>query len=142
MAPTIMQDDLASVVSQERSELMTTAVGDLRSEVTTVVRESIASIKEVDVALIEDDAPLFRSEAGAAPLVELDSLDALDLALELKERFDPDGDTLDSLFRDNPDPMVFATVDHIVDFLLSALPAIDSGPTAAGDAKATYSRRG
>lgn len=105
---------------------MTTAVRDCRSEVTAVVREIIASIKEVDVGTIENDAPLFRDGPGEPPVVELDSLDALDLSLELRDRFDPQGHVLDSLFRDNPDPAIFGTVNKITDFILLTFPDLDA----------------
>lgn len=100
---------------------MITAASGRRSDVTAAVREIIASIKEVDVSMIEDDAPLFRDGVGDPPAVELDSLDALDLSLELKDRFDPSGEVLDSLFRDNPDPAVFGTVNKVVGFILTTL---------------------
>ena len=121
---------------------MTPAVSDLRSQVTTIVRELIASIKEVDVALIANDAPLFRTADGDTPAVELDSLDALDLSLELKDRFDPDGDVLEALFRDNPDPTVFATVNEIVAFLLSTLPAIGGEHSARGPDQPSFQLQG
>ncbi len=121
---------------------MTTEVSGLRSEVTRVVRGMIASIKEIDPALIDDETPLFRDGARELHAVELDSLDALDLSLELKERFDREGDVLDSLFRDNPDPAVFGTVNRIVDFILSALPAVYQGPSLTDQINPVPSQRG
>jgi acyl carrier protein len=121
---------------------VTTAVRDRRPEVTTVVREIIASIKEVDIATIEDDAPLFREGLGEPPAVELDSLDALDLSLELKDRFDPHGDVLDSFFRDNPDPEVFGTVNKIANFILWSLPDVEGVQSLPNHVNPVLSQRG
>jgi acyl carrier protein len=40
---------------------------------------------------VPDDARLFSDGLSEPSPLELDSLDALDLALALKERFDPEG---------------------------------------------------
>lgn len=121
---------------------MTTAVSDRRSEVTAVVREIIASIKEVDISTIKDDGALFREGHGESPAIELDSLDALDLSLELKDRFDPNGDVLDSLFRDNPDPGVFGTVNKIADFILLTLPDLDGVQSPPNHINPVLSQKG
>lgn len=90
-------------------------------EVRAAVKDIIASIKEIpDAQQIPDDAPLFGDDpAGLSPL-QLDSLDALDLALALKDRFDPVSDRLESLLSGEEDLQALTTVNEIVDFILSA----------------------
>jgi acyl carrier protein len=100
-----------------------------RAPLRETIRQMIASIKQVDPSVIGDDTLLF----GEADLsVELDSLDALDLALELKERFDPDGDQMESLVRGEIDPSALATVSKIADFVESAVPAVVTEPSLVG----------
>ena len=86
---------------------------DLRREVGSVVKEIIISIKPLDDGQedLPDDAPLF-SGAEASP-VELDSLDGLDLALSIGEKFGLD-------FGADVDLESFQTVNDIVDFILSS----------------------
>jgi acyl carrier protein len=85
-----------------------------------IVREIIADIKEMDASEIADDEPLF-SQPGMESAVQLDSLDALDLALALKERFDPDGDSLESLLGSDFDSSALATVNQVTDYIHSRI---------------------
>jgi acyl carrier protein len=95
------------------------------------VRQIIASIKQVDPTEIGDDTPLFSDGPGELSVIELDSLDALDLTLELKERFDPEGDYLEDLLAGDLDPRTFSTVRMISEFVLSALPGVTGKPPAS-----------
>jgi acyl carrier protein len=112
---------------------MTVAADGLsRTELREVLRQMIASIKQVDAAEIGDNTPLFNADGEQHSVIELDSLDALDLALELKERFDPDGDQMESLVRGEIDPTALATVSKIADFVASAVPAVVTEPSLVG----------
>ncbi len=93
----------------------------LREEVRAAVREIIASIKMIGEGpeSIPDDAPLF-SDGGSEPSpLEMDSLDALDLALALKERFDPEGERFEEFLNGEVDLQAFGTVSKITDYVLS-----------------------
>jgi acyl carrier protein len=93
----------------------------LRDEVRAAVKEIIASIKLIDEGpeSIPDDARLF-SDGGSEPSpLEMDSLDALDLALALKERFDPEGERFEEFLNGEMDPQELGTVRKITDFVMS-----------------------
>jgi acyl carrier protein len=90
------------------------------SGVKDAVREIIASIKDIDAASISDEAPLFGD--GNVEL-SLDSLDALDLALSLRERFDPGGDYLGDLLDPDTDLTSLSTVNKIAEYIRSLAPA-------------------
>ena len=95
---------------------------DLRDEIRAVVKEIIIEIKPHDDGLEDfpDDAPLFDDGEGEPSPVGLDSLDGLDLALNIRERFDLNGDEFDRLFDSKVDVPPFRNVNDIVDFILSA----------------------
>lgn len=98
------------------------------AEVRDVVREIIASVKQIDPSEIDDFSPLFSEAGGPASDMELDSLDTLDLAMELRERFDPEGDHLEQLLNGEVDPSTISTVSKIADFIMSAMPAATVAP--------------
>ena len=95
-----------------------------REEIRTAVKEIVTSIKPLDDGLedIPNDAPLFDDGSGEPSPVDLDSLDALDLALAVGERFNLDGPQLDRLLSGDLDLQSLRTVNDIVDFILSASP--------------------
>lgn len=96
-------------------------------EIRAVVKEIINSIKPLDngVEEIPDDAPLFDDGQGEPSPVDLDSLDVLDLALAIGERFGLSEEQFDVLAGGEVDLQSLRTVNDIVDFVLS----ISSGPT-------------
>jgi acyl carrier protein len=106
-----LDPNLVSLYNSRQHPMKSTL--DLRREVGSVVKEIIISIKPLDGGLEDfpDDAPLF-SGAEASP-VELDSLDGLDLALSIGEKFGLD-------FGADVDIESFQTVNDIVDFILSS----------------------
>lgn len=93
----------------------------LREEVRAAVKEIIASIKLIDEgpSAIPDDAALFNDGKTEPSPLDLDSLDALDLALALKERFDPDGGRFEAFMNGEVDPQELGTVTKITDYVLS-----------------------
>jgi acyl carrier protein len=103
----------------------------LRSEVLAAIKEIIASIKMIDEGAdgVPDDARLFGDTPGEPSPLEMDSLDALDLALALKERFDPEGDRFEAFLAGEVDLQELATVRKITDYVLSLALASDfEGP--------------
>jgi acyl carrier protein len=101
-----------------------------RDEIRAVVKEIIDSIKPLDNGAenIPDDAPLFDDGQGEPSPVELDSLDVLDLALAIGERFGLSEEQFDVMTGGEVDLQSLRTVNDIVDFILSASP----GPTTGG----------
>jgi acyl carrier protein len=93
----------------------------LREEVRSAVKEIIASIKMIGEGpeSIPDDAPLFGDGVSEPSPLEMDSLDALDLALALKERFDPEGERFEEFLNGEMDPQELGTVTKITDYVLS-----------------------
>ena len=93
-----------------------------RADVALAVKELIATIKEVDggASAIADDAVLFTESGEPSPL-EFDSLDALDLALGLQERFDPHGERFQTFLNGDIDPSDLATIDRIVTYVMSVM---------------------
>jgi acyl carrier protein len=93
-----------------------------RDEIRTVVKEIINSIKPLDNGPEEigDNVPLFDDGTGEPSPVELDSLDILDLALAIGERFGLSEEQFDVLAGGDVDLQSLRTVDDIVDFILSA----------------------
>lgn len=103
-----------------------------RADVALAVKELIASIKEVEggAVTISDDAVLF-SETGEPSALEFDSLDALDLALGLQERFDPDGDRFQTFLNGDIDPADLATIDRIVTYVIAVMDGSEQDQIAA-----------
>ncbi len=101
-----------------------------RDEIRAVVKEIIDSVKPLDNGAedIPDDAPLFDDGQGEPSPVELDSLDVLDLALAIGERFGLSEEQFDVMAGGEVDLQSLRTVNDIVDFILSASP----GPGAGG----------
>lgn len=111
----------------------------LRDEIRTAVKEIINSIKPPDNGPddIPDDAPLFDDGLGEPSPVELDSLDVLDLALAIGERFGLSEEQFDVLAGGEVDLQSLRTVNDIVDFVLSASAGLttrgsDTVPRRAG----------
>jgi len=106
-----------------------------RDEIRTAIKEIINSIKPLDSGTkdIPDDVPLFDDGQGEPSPVELDSLDVLDLALAIGERFDLSEEQFDVLAGGEVDLQSLRTVNDIVDFVLSASP----GPVTGGSEKAS-----
>lgn len=88
------------------------------------VRNVILSIKALNdgVAELADDAPLFSRGSSAPSPIELDSLDALDLAMSLGNEFGIDDDEFDRLMDSDEGIQRFRTVNDITDLVLSLLP--------------------
>jgi acyl carrier protein len=61
----------------------------------------------------------------------MDSLDALDLALALKERFDPDGERFEAFLNGEVDLQELGTVNKITYFVLSLAKESTNGHAAA-----------
>lgn len=110
----------------------------LREEVRAAVKEIIASIKMIGEGpvAVNDDAPLFGSGSGERPALELDSLDALDLALALKERFDPEGSRFEAFMNGDVDMEALGTVRKITDYVLSLANLSTNGQAASPTAAA------
>jgi acyl carrier protein len=96
-------------------------VASLRDEVQAVVKEIIASIKMLPEGpdAVSEDALLFNDGLNEPSPLDLDSLDALDLALALKERFDPEGDRFEAFMNGDVDIQELSTVRKITDYVLS-----------------------
>ena len=92
-----------------------------RDAVRAAVREIIVSIKEPEAGAEDfaDDAPLFDDGSGVPSPVELDSLDGLDLALSIGDRFGFEGDRFDDLLKGDFDLESLRTVNDIVDLVIS-----------------------
>jgi acyl carrier protein len=110
------------------------------AEVRDAVRQIIASVKQLDPSEIDDFSPLFSEAEGLASGIELDSLDTLDLALELRERFDPEGDRLEQLLNGEIDPTTISTVTKIAEFIMSAMPAAIAPSDLSGDQPSVLAR--
>ena len=83
---------------------MSPELSSLRSDITALIVKEL-NLEGRDPASIEDEAPLFGEGLG------LDSLDALQLAMSIEERFGvriPEGDEARPIFRS-----VAALADHI-----------------------------
>ncbi|HSP55966.1 MAG TPA: hypothetical protein VLS25_10310 [Dehalococcoidia bacterium] len=95
--------------------------GALRDEVKAAVKEIIAAIKDIPEgpAGVSEDAQLFNDGLSEPSPLELDSLDALDLALALKERFDPEGERFEAFLNGNVDLQSLGTVRKITDYVMS-----------------------
>lgn len=83
---------------------------DLYAEIKTLIVEALA-LEDVEPEEIETDAPLFVEGLG------LDSIDALELAMELEERY---GVTVE----DDPDrnQQIFASVKSLAEFVAAERP--------------------
>jgi acyl carrier protein len=103
-----------------------------RAEVALAVRELIAAIKEVEggAGAVPDNAVLF-SDGGEPSDFEFDSLDALDLALGLQERFDPEGERFQTFLNGDIDPADLATVDRVVTYVMSVMDGSEEDADAA-----------
>lgn len=117
----------------ETASPATVSDGHLREGVKAAVKEIIASIKMIDEGpeAIPDDAPLFGDGLSEPSPLELDSLDALDLALALKERFDPEGSRFEAFMNGEIDPQELGTVTKITDYVLSLSTQSVNGHSAA-----------
>jgi acyl carrier protein len=106
---------------------------DQLDEVKSLVKEIIVSIKppENGLEIIPDDAPLFGDGQGGESPVDLDSLDTLDMALALGERFGLDDKEIDGLISGDVDIQALRTVNDIVDFIVSLAPR-GSTPSPGG----------
>lgn len=104
-------------------------------EVKAAVKEIIASIKMISEGpqAIPDDALLFSNGVDELSPLAMDSLDALDLALGLRERFDPQGNRFDAFMNGDVDLQALNTVNKITEYVLS-LGAGDPSDQAAGRA--------
>ncbi len=107
-------------------------------EIRSVVKEIIVSIKPPDNGLetIPDSAPLFDDVEGDPSPVGLDSLDVLDLAMAVGERFGLEGERFDRLLSGDVDLQSLRTVNDIVDFIMSVStrPVIGESDTVVRDA--------
>lgn len=100
-------------------------------EVRSAVKEIIASIKPPEDGLLDipDDAPLFDDPSGEPSPVGLDSLDMLDLALAIGERFGLEREQFDELLGGEADLKALRTVNDIVEFVASVSPTLKAaGP--------------
>jgi acyl carrier protein len=78
--------------------------------------------------------PLFDDGAGEPSPLGFDSLDMLDLALALLERFDLDEDRFDRMLREETELQALRTVNDIVEFVSSL--SGGGGPTRSLESKA------
>jgi acyl carrier protein len=103
-----------------------------RDEITTAVKEIIVSIKPIDLeaADIPDDAPLFSDGAGEASPVGMDSLDMLDLAFAIGEKFGLNQEQFDGLVGGDSDLTRLRTVNDIADFIRAFAPNSARGVAA------------
>lgn len=108
-----------------------------RTDVALAVRELVAAIKEVEggATAVPDNAVLF-SDGGEPSEFEFDSLDALDLALGLQERFDPEGERFRTFLNGDVDPVDLATIDQVVTYVMSVMDGSDYNPEAVQAAQA------
>ena len=101
----------------------------LREEVRIAVKEIIASIKLLEEGPdgIPDDARLFSDGLSEPSPIELDSLDALDLALALKEKFDPEGSRFEAFLDGNVEMERLSTVREITDYVMQVMASTTDG---------------
>ena len=106
---------------------------DARTTVGVAVKEIIASVKQIEggADAVPDDIQLFSDGLGEPSPLDMDSLDALDLALALKERFDPDGERFEAFLNGEVDLQELGTVNKITDFVLSLQLESDFRPVGA-----------
>ena len=99
-----------------------------RDELRSVVKEIITSIKPLvdGVEELGDDVPLFDDGPGDPSPVALDSLDTLDLALAIGDRFEVQRGQFDSLLAGEVDIQSLRTVNDIVEFILSVAPQLEA----------------
>lgn len=99
-----------------------------------------ASIKSIIVSIkplaegfdeISDDAPLFSDGSGRESPVNLDSLDALDLAMSIGDEFGLGNQEFERLFESEDGLERLRTVNDITDVILSL--ANNGGETAGVD---------
>jgi len=90
-------------------------------EIRTTVKSIIASIKPFAEGFtdIRDDDPLFRDGSGRASPVNLDSLDALDLAMTIGEHFKLDSEEFERLVESEDGLGRLRTVNDITALILS-----------------------
>ena len=88
-------------------------------EIKAAVKEIIVSIKPIELQAedIPDDAPLFSDGSGEPSSVDMDSLDMLDLAFAIGERFGLDQEQFDGLAGGDADLTTLRTVNDIADFI-------------------------
>jgi acyl carrier protein len=117
----------------ETASPVQTPRGGLREEVRAAVKEIIASIKMIEggPGAIADDALLISDGLSEPSELELDSLDALDLALALKERFDPEGNRFEAFLEGEVDMQALGTVTKITDYVLSQAATSTNGHSVA-----------
>ena len=79
-----------------------------RQDMTESVKQMLIEQLNMDLKTceIDNDAPLFGSGLG------LDSVDALELVIGIEEKF--------SVHMDESDPMIFRSVNTIVDYLIES----------------------
>lgn len=84
------------------------------------IKRMIVSIKDLRDGLdkLSDDSPLFDDGSGQSP-VNLDSLDALDLAMSIGDEFDLDNDEFENLVASDEGFEKLRTVNGITDLILS-----------------------
>ena len=104
-----------------------------RDEVRAAIKEIIAAIKQFDGGseAVPDDAQLFSDGLSEPSPLELDSLDALDLALELKDRFDPEGNRFEAFLNGEVDLQELGTVRKITDYVISLAVGSDTDGAAS-----------
>jgi acyl carrier protein len=87
------------------------------------IKDIIASIKPLDEGVVElsDDAPLFGGDSGHPSPVNLDSLDALDLAMSIGDEFGLDNEAFERLVASDAGLDSLRTVNDITDLVVSLL---------------------
>jgi acyl carrier protein len=85
------------------------------------IRSIIVSIKPLEDGFeeIADDAPLFSDGSGRPSPVNLDSLDALDLAMSVGDEFNLDNEEFERLVESDEGLERLRTVNDITDLILS-----------------------
>jgi acyl carrier protein len=92
-----------------------------RTTVRETVRTLIDSVKALEPGYTElkDDDPLFNYGSGRPSPINLDSLDALDLAMSLSEHFGLDNEEFERLVESEDGMQALRTVNDITELILS-----------------------
>ena len=98
---------------------MTTTTSDLHHELKLLIVEAL-QLEDVDPASISDTAPLF----GAG--LELDSIDALELATAIARKYDVE------VNQDQETRDAFRSVSHLAEFITSKRAAAGARASRAG----------
>ena len=96
------------------------------------IRNIIVSIKPLEDGFesIADDDALFRDGSGRPSPVDLDSLDALDLAMSIGDEFNLDNEEFERLVESDEGLQSLRTVNDITELIVSLVKNGDERPDA------------